>query len=139
MAGGTWVRINGKHVHAAVETAVESTLIDNTASSDLFDRNLLVTGYYLTMYSAAELYVVRILVNAGYTSTGTLDSNTPDINDPENWGVHFGHPNTPFMFNIRSKRTLGPEQILRVQSFCENDSSADDIYWSFAAYVVSPT
>ncbi len=135
MAGGFWVRQHGSDAHASTPTPVETEVLSNAGSSIQENRSLTVMGYYLTMFSElSNLYMVRLLVVPEMIDAADLTDLIPEDDDGMVWAKHYAHKGTPGYFQIKSKRTLHPDDHVFVQSAAL--SIADSIEWSWQAYVV---
>jgi len=137
MANGFWVRKEGSDTHASTGAAVETELLVNSGSSVQENRRITALGYYLTMFSpTSNLYVVRIIgPHAELIGPGNFTNVTPEDDDDLIWAKHYAHAGVPAYFQIKSKRTFGPDDKLHLQTFCNN--VADDIHWSWQSYVVA--
>ncbi len=135
MASGFWVRSHGVDTHASTGAAVETVVLSNAGSSVQENRHLTVMGYYFTVYSELSLlYAARIIVAPEMIGAGDLTSAIPEDDDAMVWAKHYGHKGVPGYFEIKSKRTLQEDNQVFVQTFAL--SVADDIAWSWQAYVV---
>ncbi len=137
MANGFWVRQEGSDSHGSVETAVETQVLVNSGSSIQENRRITCLGYYLTMFSpTSNLYVVRMIgPHAELIGAADFTSVTPEDDDSLIWAKHYAHAGVPAYFQIKSKRTFGPDDKLHLQTFCVN--TADTIHWSWQSYVVA--
>ncbi len=137
MANGFWLRQHGVDTHGATGAAVETLLIQNGLGVDISEtRKLTLMGYYMTLFSPTSvLYAARLIVNPEMIDAADLDISNPDDADDMVWAKHYAHAGTPAYFQIRSKRSLGPEDEVHMQTFAL--SVADDIAWSFQSYVVA--
>ncbi len=135
MAGGFWVRKDGEDVHSVINTSVDTIVLSNAGSSIQENRQLTSLGYYLTMFSAtSKMYVVRLLVVPEIIDAGDLTFNLPEDDDDMVWAKHYAHAGVPGYFQIKSKRTLGPDDRIFIQSW--TISNTDDVFWSWQSYVV---
>lgn len=135
MAGGFWVRNDGVDTHASVGAAVETNVLSNAGSSIQENRRLTMMGFYLTIFSELSvLYACRLLVVPEMIASGDLTSVIPEDDDDMVWGKFYAHKGVPGYFQLKSKRTLGPDDRCFLQTFALN--VADDIAWSWQSYVV---
>ncbi len=136
MAQGFWVRANQSDSHAGLEASVDTIILSNAGSSLQENRRLTSLGYYLTVFSATSLmYVARLLVVPEMIDAGDLTSSIPEDDDDMVWAKHYAHAGVPGYFQIKSKRTLGPDDRVFLQTYCVSNP-ADDIQWSWQSYVV---
>ncbi len=135
MASGFWVRQHGVDTHVAVDTAVETIVLSNAGSSIQENRELTMLGFYFTLYSATSaMYAARLLVVPEMINSGDLAHNIPEDDDQMVWSKFYAHAGVPGYFQLKSKRTLHPDDRCFVQTFCIN--VADGIVWSWQSYVV---
>ncbi len=136
MASGFWLRTHGSDTHGSINTAVNTRVLDNAGSSMEENRRLTVLGYYLTLFSStSNLYALRVLAPVPeMIATGDLTFQIPEDDDALLWAKHYAHAGTPAYFQIKSKRTLQPDDHMWVQTFALN--AADNIHWSLQAYIV---
>jgi len=135
MAGGFWIRLANSDTHASTDASVETQVLDNAGTSIAENRRLTVMGYYFSLYSESSLmYAARLILAPEMISSGDLTSTQPEDDDDMVWAKYYAHKGTPGYFQVRSKRTLGPDDHLWVQTFAI--ITADNIQWSFQAYVV---
>ncbi len=136
MANGFWLRTNGSDVHVANLAEVNTQILQNAGSSVQENRRLTLLGYYFTLYSAtSDMYVARVMVAPELIQTGDLTDSSPEDDDDMLWAKHYAHAGVPGYFQIKSKRTLGPDDKLWVQTF--TISTAASIHWSFQSYMVA--
>ncbi len=135
MPGGFWVRQSGVDTHASNQAAVETQLVSNQGSSIQENRELTMMGFYMTLYSELSiLYVARLLVVPEMIDAGDLTATIPEDDDAIVWGKFFAHKGVPGYFQLKSKRTLHPDDQCFIQTFTL--STADNIAWSWQSYVV---
>ncbi len=135
MPGGFWVRTQGVDTHSVVNTAVETELLSNAGSSIQENRRLTMMGFYFTIYSELSvLYTARVLVVPEMITASDLSDSQPEDDDDMVWSKFYAHKGVPGYFQLKSKRTLGPDDKCFLQTFCK--SVADDIAWSWQSYVV---
>ncbi len=92
-------------------------------------------GCFFTVYSElSHMYVARLIVAPEMISSSDLTSTSPEDDDDMVWAKFYGHKGVPGYFQLKSKRTLGPDDHCWVQTFCRD--VADDISWSWQSYVV---
>ncbi len=135
MAGGFWVRAHSVDSHASTNAAVETMVLSNAGSSIQENRQLTMMGFYFTLMSeAALLCTARILVVPEMIDAGDLTFNIPEDDDELVWSKFYAHKGVPGYFQLKSKRTLGPDSRCFVQTFCV--SAFDAVAWSWQSYVV---
>ncbi len=136
MPGGFWIRADGTHAQVSIGTSIEAQLVDNAGSSIQENRRLTCLGFYLTMFSAtSNMYVARILTTPEMISIADLTATSPEDDDDMVWSKHYAHAGVPGYFQIKSKRTLGPDDHVYIQTW--NISVVDDIHWSWQSYCVA--
>ncbi len=135
MASGFWVRKHGVDTHGSTGVSVDTVLVDNSGSAIQENRELTMMGFYFTLYSATSvLYAARIIVVPEMIDAGDLTSAIPEDDDALVWAKFYAHAGVPGYFQLKSKRTLHPDDQCFVQTFAL--SGADNIAYSWQSYVV---
>lgn len=135
MANGFWFRQHGSDVHVAVDTSLDTMLLSNAGSSIQENRDITMIGYYLTVFCPTSLmYWARLVVVPEMIASGDLSDIVPEDDDAMVWAKHYAHAGVPGYFQIKSKRTLRPDDRCFIQTVCVK--TVDDIQWSFQSYVV---
>ncbi len=135
MADGFWVRTHGVDTHASTGAAVETDFIANAGSTIQENRRLTLLGCYFSLFSEASvLYAARLIIIPEMITDSDLSSSAPEDDDDMIWSKFYAHKGVPAYFQLKSKRTLGPDDKCIVQTFAL--SVADDIAWSMQSYVV---